>query len=70
MKFCLTCDWFVDDADGTERERSKRALEHFVETGHSIDSRDSIGRPTPPAICEELLIRDLMGAGQDTRSRS
>ena len=64
MKFCHNCDWFVDAADGTERERSRLAVEHFVETGHSIDSSDSVGRPTPPSICEELLIRDLMGVGR------
>lgn len=60
MKFCHACDWFVDDEDGaTERERSRLAVDHFVETGHSIDSSESVGRPTPPAVCEELLIRDL-----------
>ncbi|RKD97934.1 hypothetical protein [Halopiger aswanensis] len=66
MKFCHTCDWFVDETDGaTEQERSRLALEHFVETGHSIDSSGSVGRPTPPSICEELLIRDLLGVDAD-----
>lgn len=60
MKFCHTCDWFASSEDGaTERERSKLALEHFVDTGHSIDSSDSVGRPMPPAICEEFLVREL-----------
>ncbi|AEH37096.1 hypothetical protein [Halopiger xanaduensis] len=66
MKFCHTCDWFVDETDGaTEQDRSRLALEHFVETGHSIDSSESVGRPMPPSICEELLIRDLLGADTD-----
>ncbi|WP_247002071.1 hypothetical protein [Halosolutus gelatinilyticus] len=60
MKFCHNCDWFADG--DTERERSKLALDHFVETGHSIDSSDSVGRPTPPSICEELLVRELVRA--------
>ncbi|MFC4543386.1 hypothetical protein ACFO5R_15760 [Halosolutus amylolyticus] len=63
MKFCHDCDWFaaVEDA-ATERERSKLALEHFVETGHSIDTSDSLGRPMPPAICTELLVHELVPA--------
>ncbi|WP_265108121.1 hypothetical protein [Halosolutus halophilus] len=61
MKFCHDCDWFAAVEEGTtERERSKLALEHFVETGHSIDSSESVGRPMPPAICEELLLRELL----------
>lgn len=62
MKFCHNCDWFAAVEDGTtERERSRLALEHFLETGHSIDSSDSVGRPTTPAICEAFLVRDLVG---------
>lgn len=59
MKFCHACDWFAAEDGTTERERSRLAVDHFVETGHSIDSSESVGRPTPPAVCEELLIRDL-----------
>lgn len=63
MKYCHTCDWFADREDNsTHRERSKAALEHFVETGHSIDSSDSVGRPMPPSICETFLVRDLVGS--------
>ncbi|QSW99691.1 hypothetical protein [Haloterrigena alkaliphila] len=62
MKFCHNCDWFAAVEDGaTERERSQQALEHFLETGHSIDSSDSVGRPTTPSICEAFLVRDLVG---------
>ena len=64
MKYCHNCDWFADREDTTERERSKRALEHFVETGHSIDSSDSVGRPTPPAVCEKLLVRELADSAE------
>ena len=59
MKVCHACDWSADGA--TERERSRSAVEHFVETGHAIDSSDSVGRPTPPEIRETLLGRDLEG---------
>ncbi|MXV61192.1 hypothetical protein GS429_03775 [Natronorubrum sp. JWXQ-INN-674] len=62
MKYCHNCDWFVGRENTTEGERSKAALEHFVETGHSIDSSDSVGRPMPPAICEAFLAHDLVGS--------
>ncbi|NUC71148.1 hypothetical protein HTZ84_02280 [Haloterrigena sp. SYSU A558-1] len=63
MKYCLNCDWFADpEADADDDERSQAALEHFVETGHSIDSSDSVGRPTTPVICEAFLVRDLVGS--------
>ncbi|ELZ18508.1 hypothetical protein C477_10593 [Haloterrigena salina JCM 13891] len=65
MKYCLECDWVADpgsETDALDDERSKAALEHFVETGHSIDSSDSVGRPTTPAICEAFLVRDLVGS--------
>lgn len=46
-KYCLECEWRVSTDDGhTEREVSKRAIEHFVETGHAIDSL----RLPPPGI--------------------
>ncbi|WP_187432919.1 hypothetical protein [Natronococcus pandeyae] len=38
-KYCLDCDWQLSTADGyTEEEVSKQAIEHFVETGHTVDS--------------------------------
>ena len=61
MKYCHDCDWFAAAEDGTERERSRLALEHFLETGHAIDSSDSVGRPTTPSICGAFLVRDLVG---------
>ncbi|WIV66832.1 hypothetical protein [Natrialbaceae archaeon AArc-T1-2] len=38
-KYCLECGWSVslDDADSIE-DVSRRTLEHFVETGHTIES--------------------------------
>jgi len=37
--YCLECDWQVSTADGhTETEVSEKAIEHFVETGHTVDS--------------------------------
>ena len=70
MKYCHNCDWFASVEDGlSKQERSKLAIEHFVETGHSIDSSDSLCRPTPPDICEDLLVDELVssvtGAGAD-----
>ncbi len=48
-KYCLDCDWNVSIADGcTERELSQQAIEHFVETGHTVDSL----RLPPPLIPE------------------
>jgi predicted small metal-binding protein len=38
-KYCLECDWHAMTDEGeTETEVSKRAIEHFVETGHTVDS--------------------------------
>ncbi|WP_197075858.1 hypothetical protein [Halostagnicola sp. A56] len=46
-KYCLQCEWHVSDAmDYTEAEASREAIEHFVETGHSIDSL----RLPPPVV--------------------
>ncbi|WMT07541.1 hypothetical protein NP511_00715 [Natrinema thermotolerans] len=46
-KYCLECDWQVSTADGyTEKEVSKEAIDHFVETGHTVDSL----RLPPPVI--------------------
>lgn len=45
MKYCQERDWRVDTGDGfPHQEQSRRALEHFLETGHTVDSRDSFGR--------------------------
>ena len=40
-KICLECGWSVraDEIDSIE-EGSERALEHFLETGHAIESID------------------------------
>lgn len=38
-KYCLECDWQASTVDGDgESEVSKRAIEHFVETGHTVES--------------------------------
>jgi predicted small metal-binding protein len=38
-KYCLECDWRASTDDGdTEQEVSRKAIEHFVETGHTVDS--------------------------------
>ncbi|SEV86573.1 hypothetical protein [Natrinema salifodinae] len=49
-KYCLECDWQISTADGyTEKEVSEKAIEHFVETGHTVDSL----RLPPPAVVIE-----------------
>lgn len=46
-KYCLQCDWHISDtSEHTESEASRLAIEHFVKTGHSIDSL----RLPPPVI--------------------
>lgn len=46
-KYCLECDWQISTSGGhTETEVSKRAIEHFVETGHTVDSL----RLPPPVV--------------------
>ncbi|SFC36609.1 hypothetical protein SAMN05444422_107220 [Halobiforma haloterrestris] len=48
-KYCLDCDWHAGTDEGlTEREVSKAAIEHFVETGHTVDSL----RLPPPIVIE------------------
>ncbi|ELZ17246.1 hypothetical protein C477_13485 [Haloterrigena salina JCM 13891] len=48
-KYCLECDWQASTAGATtEAEVSEQAIEHFVETGHTIDSM----RLPPPVILE------------------
>ena len=48
-KYCLECDWNASTADGnSEREVSREAIAHFVETGHTVDSL----RLPPPVILE------------------
>ncbi|WP_168927103.1 hypothetical protein [Natronorubrum aibiense] len=38
-KYCLECKWQLTAADDcTEAEASKKAIEHFVETGHTVES--------------------------------
>ena len=39
IKYCLHCDWHTRGSDGyTKQERSREAIDHHVETGHTIDS--------------------------------
>lgn len=48
MHQCTKCGWSIDEDDrATEHERNQRAIEHHIETGHTIVSR------TLPARLEE-----------------
>ncbi|AGB39493.1 hypothetical protein [Natronococcus occultus] len=43
-KYCLECDWEASTGDDdSEQDVSRKAIEHFVETGHTVDSI-----PRPP----------------------
>ncbi|MCU4743738.1 hypothetical protein OB955_08765 [Halobacteria archaeon AArc-m2/3/4] len=63
MKYCLHCDWSVGESDGlTATERSREALEHHVETGHAVDSSESMVRPDVPSLAASTLVADLLGS--------
>ncbi|WP_195893008.1 hypothetical protein [Halopiger djelfimassiliensis] len=37
--YCLDCGWRLSTSDGyTDTEVSERAIDHFVETGHTVES--------------------------------
>ncbi|ELY80428.1 hypothetical protein [Natrinema gari] len=60
MKYCLDCDWSQSAVDDpSQQSRSRAAINHHVETGHTIDSSDGTVRPTVPAVSGVLLVRDL-----------
>ncbi|SEH18005.1 hypothetical protein SAMN04487967_3530 [Natronorubrum sediminis] len=41
MKYCLHCDWQTQP--GIARfDQSKSAVEHFVETGHAIETVEAV----------------------------
>lgn len=46
MHYCIECDWSMDtDERSTEYERNQRAIQHHLETGHTIVSRLPAVRP-------------------------
>lgn len=61
MKYCHGCEWFVSAAEGyTKDERSRMAIEHFIETGHAIDTADSEIPPVSPPAHERILRYSLL----------
>ncbi|QLK27455.1 hypothetical protein HYG81_07605 [Natrinema zhouii] len=61
MKYCLDCDWHLNAAtEPSQHARSQAAINHYVETGHTIDSSESIVRPATPNLAGELFVRDLV----------
>ncbi|SER18520.1 hypothetical protein [Natrinema salaciae] len=61
MKYCLDCDWSQNAADEpSQRNRSQAAIDHHVETGHTIDSTESLVRPMTPDVDGEVFVRDLV----------
>ncbi|WP_165875216.1 hypothetical protein [Natrarchaeobius chitinivorans] len=46
--YCLECGWKISTDNGyTEQEASETAIEHFVETGHAVES---LRLPPPVAL--------------------
>ncbi|ELY53339.1 hypothetical protein [Natronolimnohabitans innermongolicus] len=61
MKYCLNCDWSLSPTDEpSDRVRSREAIDHHVETGHTIDSSDGVVPPRIPDVPDEVLVRDLL----------
>ena len=61
MKYCLHCDWHTSETDEpSERARSRAAVEHHVETGHTIDSKDGVVPPRVPDVPTEIFVDDLL----------
>ncbi|MBZ6495449.1 hypothetical protein [Natrinema longum] len=61
MKYCLDCDWSLNAVDEPSRgDRSRAAIEHHVETGHTIDSSESTVRPTTPGVAGPVFVRELL----------
>ncbi|QFU82672.1 hypothetical protein [Natronorubrum aibiense] len=55
MKYCLNCGWQAHDDDQADRSPSRQAIDHHVETGHTIDSSDGAVPPTVVAAAEATL---------------
>ncbi|ELY47816.1 hypothetical protein [Natronorubrum bangense] len=53
MKYCLNCDWQASATDDSDRSPSRKAIDHHVETGHTIDSSDGV---IPLTIVDEPAI--------------
>ncbi|WP_137289199.1 hypothetical protein [Natronorubrum halophilum] len=61
MKYCLNCDWWTSETDEpSARVRSRRAIEHHVETGHTIDSSEGVVPPQLPDVPHEVFVHDLL----------
>lgn len=45
VKFCVDCDWYVAERHPTDTSSSRAALDHFLETGHTIESHDAVAPP-------------------------
>ena len=61
MKYCLTCDWHPSATDEPSADaRSQAAIDHYVETGHTIDSSDGVVPPQIPDLPDEVFVRDLI----------
>ncbi|WP_255170453.1 hypothetical protein [Natrononativus amylolyticus] len=46
VKYCVDCGWFTSEQQPTEGSSSRAAIRHFLETGHTIESIDTV--PPPP----------------------
>ncbi|ELY44656.1 hypothetical protein [Natronorubrum sulfidifaciens] len=55
MKYCLNCDWRASATDDSDRSPSRRAIDHHVETGHTVDSSDGTVPSATATIPEAAL---------------
>ncbi|WP_254525175.1 hypothetical protein [Natrinema caseinilyticum] len=54
MKYCLDCEWSAVRTDEpSRRARSRAEIDHYVATGHAIESNDSTVPPTTPDVSSE-----------------
>ncbi|RQG91781.1 hypothetical protein EA473_18435 [Natrarchaeobius chitinivorans] len=59
MKYCLHCDWYTSEIDGTDQDdQSRKAVNHFVDTGHSIDTVDTSSVPWND-LQQQLLMKEI-----------
>ncbi|QSX00233.1 hypothetical protein [Haloterrigena alkaliphila] len=61
MKYCLNCDWSTSATDEPSASvRSRAAIAHHVETGHTIDSSEGVVPPRIPDLPDAVFVGDLL----------
>ncbi|SIR67654.1 hypothetical protein [Natronorubrum thiooxidans] len=63
MKYCLNCEWQASTTDeSSDRTPSRKAIDHHVKTGHSVDSSAGAVPPTIPNGSDTALVRELFSS--------